>query len=274
MIHAIQIGPLSLPAGFLLLALATGIALWTGHLLARGAGVDVESRLYRALLAGVLCARLGFVLQHLDAYASAPWSILDIRDGGWSAWSGLLGAWIYSLVAVRRSAAMKKPLLSALALSSTVWAIGMVFLAMPPREVPTLPDFDALSLEGDRISLPAYAGKPAVINLWATWCPPCRREMPALERAQNQHPDVHIVFLNQGETPARIQQFLAENRLSLRHVLLDPQGEVARSLGHRSLPTTLFFNAEGRLADVRVGELSYPTLAQRIDALKRGKPTE
>lgn len=123
-------------------------------------------------------------------------------------------------------------------------------------------------MKGDQISLSSYVGKPTVINLWATWCPPCRREMPVFERVQNEHPEVNIVFLNQGEAPAKIQQFLTGNKLSLRNVLLDSTGEVARSLGHRGLPTTLFFNAAGHLVDVRVGEFSYPTLNQRIKALK------
>ncbi len=143
-------------------------------------------------------------------------------------------------------------------------------LALPFRERQFLPDFNTLSIKGDQIALQSYVGKPTVVNLWATWCPPCRREMPVFERAQNEHLDINIVFLNQGEAPAKIQQFLTRNKLSLRNVLLDSTGEVARSLGHRGLPTTLFFNATGRLVDVHVGEFSYPTLNQRINALKVG----
>lgn len=270
MIHSIQIGPLSLPPALLLLALTLMIALFIGNRLGRAAGVVVENQIYLILLAGAIFARATYVIQHHEAYLATPWSILDIRDGGWSAWAGLLGAWLYAMTMFRRPPALKKALAPALIASSIVWAIGMAFLSLPPREQRPLPAFKTLNMEGEQVSLPSFAGRPTIINLWATWCPPCRREMPAFERAQNEHPDVHIVFLNQGEAPAKIQQFLAANHLALKNVLLDTQGEVGRSLGHRSLPTTLMFNAEGRLVDTRVGEFSYPTLVQRINSLKNG----
>ena len=271
MIQAIQIGPLSLPSGLILIAIALIAAVLIGNRMGRKAGVEIENRMYHILFVGVLCARLGFVLQQHEAYASAPWSVLDLRDGGWSPWVGLLGAWLYAVTVVRRLPAVKKPLMFALMAASSIWILGTAVLALPPRESQLLPEFDTLTMEGQRISLPSYVGKPTVINLWATWCPPCRREMPVFQRAQHENRDVNIVFLNQGEAPAKIQQFLTGNKLSLRNVLLDPSGEVARSLGHRGLPTTLFFDAAGRLVDVRVGELSYPTLSQRIDALKMPK---
>ena len=268
MIHAIQIGPVSLPPGLVLAALVLTIALLVGNFLGRKAGVEIESRIYRVLFVSAICARLGFVLQHHEAYSSTPWSIFDLRDGGWSPWAGLLAAWLYATMVVRRFPAMKKSLLSGLTAASAVWVVGTAVLALPSREGQFLPNFNTLSMKGDQISLSSYVGKPTVINLWATWCPPCRREMPVFERVQNEHPEVNIVFLNQGEAPAKIQQFLTGNKLSLRNVLLDSTGEVARSLGHRGLPTTLFFNAAGHLVDVRVGEFSYPTLNQRIKALK------
>lgn len=268
LIHAVQIGPLSLPAGLILVAIALTTALLLGNRMGRKAGVEVEGRMYRILFVSVLCARLGFVLQNHEAYASAPWSVVDLRDGGWSTWAGLIGAWLYTATVVRRLPATKKPLMSALIAASSIWIVGAAALALSPRESQFLPEFDVLSMEGHQVSLPSYAGKPTVINLWATWCPPCRREMPVFQRAQNEHPDVNIVFLNQGEAPAKVQQFLTGNKLTLRNVVLDPAGAVARSLGHRGLPTSLFFDAAGRLVDVRVGELSYPTLSQRLDALK------
>lgn len=259
-----------MPPGLILIGLVLATALIIGNRLGRKAGIDVENRIHLILLAGAVSARAGFILQHLQAYLGSPWSMLDIRDGGWSAWAGTLGAWLCAAYLIWRHRELKKPLLPALITSSAVWVAGLALLSLPPRDAPTLPSFSTLSMEGAQVALPSYVGKPTIINLWATWCPPCRREMPAFERVQKEYPDVHIVFLNQGEAPAKIQQFLVTNKLSLKNVLLDTQGEVGRSLGHRSLPTTLLFNAEGRLVDTRVGEFSYPTLVQRISLLKNG----
>lgn len=105
-------------------------------------------------------------------------------------------------------------------------------------------------------------------------CPPCRREMPVLQQAQAQRGDVHFVFLNQGETPSRVQAFLATQPQALRNVLLDTEGRLGVQRGHRALPTTLFFDAQGRLVDTRVGELSAASLAERLSRLdaEPGRP--
>ena len=130
-----------------------------------------------------------------------------------------------------------------------------------------LPPLAVQSLEGPTVSLASFQGKPTVVNLWATWCPPCRREMPVLEQAQVQRPDVNFVFLNQGESPDRVRSFLAAQNLPLRNVLLDVHGRAGIELGHRALPTTLFYDARGRLVDTRVGELSQASLGQRLSML-------
>jgi thiol-disulfide isomerase/thioredoxin len=124
-------------------------------------------------------------------------------------------------------------------------------------------------IDGAPAALSAFHGKPTVINLWASWCPPCRREMPAFAKAQASNPDVNFVFLNQGEAPPDVAQFLAQHAPTLRNVLLDPAGEASRKLSNRGLPATLFLDAQGRLVDLRVGELSTASLAQRLEAIQK-----
>lgn len=265
----ITIGPLALPLGMLLLAVAAILALLTGNRLARRAGVEIEGDLYRILLVSLLVARVAFVLQYPDPYYAAPWTILDIRDGGWEAGAGLVAAWFQAGVLARREPTLRKPLLSAVAVASAVWLAGTVFTLLPaPGETP-LPRFTAHSIDGEPVDLAAYAGKPTVINLWASWCGPCRREMPVFARAQHEHPGVEFVFLNQGEATATVRRFLDDNRLGLRNVLLDPKAEVGRAFQQRALPTTLFFDATGHLVDIRVGALSDATLMQRVTPLLR-----
>jgi thiol-disulfide isomerase/thioredoxin len=114
------------------------------------------------------------------------------------------------------------------------------------------------------VRLTDFVGKPTVINLWASWCPPCRREMPAMQHSQAGNPDVNFVFVNQGEEHPAVVEYLSRQRLVLRNVLLDPQGSAGAALGSGALPTTLFFDARGRLVSARLGELSSATLDQRL----------
>ncbi|KAG1306583.1 hypothetical protein G6F63_016544 [Rhizopus arrhizus] len=93
--------------------------------------------------------------------------------------------------------------------------------------------------------------------------------MPAFAKAQAANPDVNFVFLNQGEAPTDVAQFLAQHAPALRNVLLDLAGEASRKLSNRGLPATLFLDAQGRLVDLRVGELSTASLAQRLEAIQK-----
>lgn len=82
--------------------------------------------------------------------------------------------------------------------------------------------------------------------------------MPVLQQGQERRPDVTFVFVNQGETAARVNAFLAREGLGIRNVLLDGASTASSQLGVRRLPTTLFIGRRGRLVASHVGELSYP----------------
>lgn len=271
--QALHIGPLALPAGVLLTLLATATAWLLGRVLLPrddGAGAAFTHLLERTLLVALVVARVAFVLEYRDAYGAAPWRVLDIRDGGWQPQAGLIAAWIYALARLRQAAGLRRPVTAALVAASVVWLAGAVALAISGPQGRPLPGLVTTTLEGQPKPLAAFAGQPVVINLWATWCPPCRREMPVLQQAQRQHTGVHFVFLNQGETAATVRHYLARSGLELHNVLLDPRREVAREFEQSALPTTLFFDAQGRLVSLRVGELSEATLAQRLQALAPG----
>jgi thiol-disulfide isomerase/thioredoxin len=181
-------------------------------------------------------------------------------------------ALLFGLLRARRQAGLRKPVLAAALTTGTVLLLGgMAALVMAPAAAP-LPPLTLSSLEGRPVSLTDFAGKPTVVNLWATWCPPCRREMPALQQAQAANPDVNFVFVNQGEESPTIVAFLDRHGLALRNVLVDPQSSAGAALGHGALPTTLFFDAQGRLAGTRIGELSQATLTQRLAGLRAASP--
>lgn len=267
MSQTLQLGPLVLSLPLLLAAAAFLLASFAGRRLGKDHGAEVERQLMRMLLLGLLAARLAFVLQFRDAYLKSPLDILDIRDGGWHAAIGLGTALAYLGVVLARRAALRKPLAAALAVGAGVWLAGTLALSWnAPPEV-RMPQLALPSMDGSTIALSTYEGRPTVVNLWATWCPPCQREMPVLHAAQLARPDLHFVFLNQGESPQQVAAYLRKSDLALRNVLLDARGEVGAALGHRALPTTLFFDAQGRLVDTRVGELSEASLAERLSSL-------
>jgi thiol-disulfide isomerase/thioredoxin len=264
----LQLGPLALPLSLLLFAAAILVALVVGKRLGRRAGVDAEAVLLRMLLLGAVAARLGFIWEWRGPYLRDPLSMLDIRDGGWEPVAGIAAACLYGLARMNRQRALRRPVvaatLTALALCA---AVELALLGWVEPGAP-LPALRLAALDGRSVALADFAGKPTVVNLWATWCPPCRREMPLLQQAQAARPDIQFVFVNQGETPEQVARFLAAQRLPLRNVLLDGGLAAGAALGQRALPTTLFFDATGRLVSTRIGALSEATLAQRLEALR------
>ena len=142
--------------------------------------------------------------------------------------------------------------------------------------MPSLPAFMGSVGQDIRNGLAALAaGKPMVVNLWATWCPPCRREMPVLAAAQKQETGVSFVFVNQGEAGAgaTAQRYLSIEKIELTNVLLDQGARLGREVGSGSLPTTLFYDANGRLVDTHLGQLSAASLASKLSKLRApGKP--
>ena len=267
MTPSIQIGPLVLPSSLLLFFAAVALGIFVGKRVGRRTGIDVEPHTFHVLIVAVVLARIVFVWQYKDAYLEAPLSMLDIRDGGWNALAGVIAAWAYTLFLIRPRPALRKPLLAAIGTASALWIAGSIALPMLQQEQVRLPIITLSTLDGATTPLPSFEGKPTVVNLWATWCPPCQREMPVLQRAQADHPELHFVFLNQGESAETVQRFLASRNLDLRNVLLDPKGQAGAHFKQSALPATLFFDAQGRLVDQRIGELSHATLAQRLASL-------
>lgn len=269
--QTVAIGPLTFSA-LMLLGLAGAVlgaiaGAWAG----RASRVDIEPLLFRAAVIGLVVARLGFVASFHAAYFEAPLSIVDIRDGGWMPTAGFAAAAAYLVFVAVRRASLRVPLAAATATAATVWVLGAAGLsALPEPGADGLPAIALQDLEGREVALTAFRGKPTVVNLWATWCPPCRRELPTLRDAQARRGDINFVFLDHAEAPEPVRRFLAAQDLGLRNVLLDLHGQVSQQLGSRALPTTLFFDAAGRLVDARVGELSPATLNQRLAALSPG----
>ncbi|HAL36611.1 MAG TPA: thiol:disulfide interchange protein [Polaromonas sp.] len=264
----VNLGPFAIPISQLVLMIALLVALGAGHLVGRRQQTGgIGHILSDMLLVALLVARIAFVAIWFDTYRNSLWSILDIRDGGFTPWAGMVAALLVAIWHGWRRAASRKPLILGLAAGALVW--GGMFGALRMLERPVLPKVSLTTLAGEPADLAALAaGKPMVVNLWASWCPPCRREMPVLAAAQQQETGVRFVFVNQGEDGATAQHYLSASRLDLANVLLDPGAHLGREVGSAGLPTTLFYDANGRLVDTQLGGLSPASLASKLKRLR------
>ena len=256
-----------------LVAVAAFLAWWLVRALARHLGGHADPSAPKragalftdALLVGLLAARLGYVLRWWPEYAVAPWSILAIGDGGFLWWIGLPAALAFVGWRSAGQPRLRTPLLAGIAAGMLAWFALGATLALLQRSAPPLPDIAVVTLDGSHARLDASAGKPVVLNLWATWCPPCRREMPVFEDAVQAYPGVRFVLLNQGEDAATIGDYLDREGLHLHaQVLLDLHSLAMPATNTRGLPTTLFFDADGHLVDTHMGELTRASLADTL----------
>jgi thiol-disulfide isomerase/thioredoxin len=264
----VTIGPLVLPASLLVTFTAVILGVTVGNRIARSDGVQVERVLLFVIAVAVLTARAAFVGVYWDRYANEPWRIIDVRDGGFRLALGVLAAVAAGAWVAWRQVDKRKAVLAGVLSGTLLWVAGTAIADLFPV-AGGLPELSLTDLEGKVVPLSALAGKPVVLNVWATWCPPCRREMPVLKQAQRTVPGVTFVFVNQGESAGTIRAYLGAQSLKLENVLLDPTGSVAAAAHAPGLPTTLFFDAGGKLVDRRMGELSPATLAQRLELLAR-----
>jgi thiol-disulfide isomerase/thioredoxin len=264
----INLGPLALSTAHMLLLLSLLLATLTGWYVGRRSGVNPEKQLFRLLMAGLVVARVAFVAMYFEHYRERPWQMLDIRDGGFLAWPGLLAALLLGAWLAWRTQPIRKPLTCALAIGVLSWGLGS--LTLHGLEQGTrLPKLSLVDASGATVALEDYAGKPLVINLWATWCPPCRREMPVLAEAQRDNPGLTILFVNQGEGPTAVNQYLASAGLNLDNLLFDSTSRLGQHVGSMALPSTLFYDAEGRQVGSHLGELSKASLAHALKVLQQ-----
>lgn len=258
---AITLGPLVLPGDrFALLAALVLFLVITGVLAAR---ISPRFNGWSTVVAlgALAAARLGHVIENAGHFAETPWRALAIWQGGFS--------WIWTapvvIVATVLMLPMRRERLWALVPLLAAGVVGATLLHRAETTPPIAPPALALiSLDDTAVDLERLAGQPTVINLWASWCAPCRREMPTLQAAQAAHPEVRFLYINQREPEAVIRAWMADEGLGLGPVLRDPYGAVADHYGAVGLPATLFLDADGRLRAAHLGEISPEELARQV----------
>jgi peroxiredoxin len=129
------------------------------------------------------------------------------------------------------------------------------------------PDFSLAALDGGEVALSDFHGQPVVLNFWATWCPPCRAEVPALQAAsESLAGEAVILGVSVQETPPTVSQFADEFGITYP-VVLDQSAQVALAYRVISFPTTFFIDEQGVVVEIVHSSLSEPLILTRLDGL-------
>lgn len=136
------------------------------------------------------------------------------------------------------------------------------------------PPFTLTTVDGRTVSLSDYKGQVVMLNIWATWCPPCVRETPRLVRVYEDYKAQGFVILGLNTTyqdkREAVATFVRDHKVSYP-VLLDTDGSVGRSYGGRLLPTSYLIDRDGKIVVTKVGEVDEAQLREQVTALLRGE---
>jgi len=122
------------------------------------------------------------------------------------------------------------------------------------------------TLDGTRVSLADFRGRPVLINFWATYCAPCRREMPLIERTAAQHPRLVVLLIDERDSHQSASAFVNELQITST-VLFDGDGRVGDAYGISGLPTTFFIRTDGAIEGRYIGETNAGILGPHISAI-------
>ncbi|WP_286238574.1 TlpA disulfide reductase family protein [Neptuniibacter halophilus] len=153
--------------------------------------------------------------------------------------------------------------------------LSLLLLTPPLHAAPAnLYQLSYSDLTNTPVSLAQYKGKVILLNFWATWCPPCIKEMPSMQRLKTQLADqpFEIVAINMGEDSQSVTDFLQQLETQLSFpVLLDPDNDSFKTFKVRGLPMTLLYDQEGNLVETIMGvrEWDQPSAVAGIKALIR-----
>jgi peroxiredoxin len=143
-----------------------------------------------------------------------------------------------------------------------------------PRRNFLAPTFELDTIAGESVNLADFRGQPVILNFWASWCPPCRAEMPDFQQAWQEYSDSDLIILSVNathqDTLPEIERFIELNDLAFP-ILLDTSGTVSSTYQIRALPTTFLIDREGVILKTLIGgPLPLSLLRVEADLLLKG----
>ena len=142
---------------------------------------------------------------------------------------------------------------------------SLAVVIQPPVPGQNMSDLPLTTLDGRSAHLSDYRGRTVLINTWATWCPPCRAEMPYLETyyQQHQHDGFVILAINAGESPATASSFITDNQVTFP-VFVDPEEHLMDELHISDYPTSIVVGKDGKVKGVHVGLFTQQALEAEV----------
>ena len=128
------------------------------------------------------------------------------------------------------------------------------------------PDFVLSTHDGKQVSLSEFRGRPILVNYWATYCAPCRAEMPLLQREADQHPKLVVLLVDERDSTPAASSFITELRIR-SVVLLDTSGKAGDLYRIAGLPTTIFVREDGTIEGRYLGQTNEQILGSHIAAI-------
>ncbi len=132
------------------------------------------------------------------------------------------------------------------------------------------PDFELTTLEGKTARLSDYRGQRVFINFWATWCPPCRAEMPDMQKLYESDIDIEILAVNMIESEKNeevVTEFVKDFGLTFP-ILMDENSDVVTTYRVQAYPTSYMIDSTGRIQFVAIGAMNHDLMVQEIEKMK------
>ncbi len=288
--EAFTIGPMLLPTRPMSVLLSLLIAIWVSGRIARYTGLEqgwIQGAAETSAWLGLIGARLGFVIANWSAFRDAPWTALYFWQPGYLPYTGVLLGGAYALWRLsQRHLGERMVYLRALGggfamgtlfLGGVLVSMGLLVSPNILRIGDKVPDFTLQTLNGEKVSFSNLEGRGVVINFWATWCPPCRREMPLLDAVQEKYGSrgLSIVGIDLHEPPAAVRKYVESIGVKFPIWVDAPQSrsgfdrtsELFNRFGGVGLPTTFFIYRNGTIQSVHIGELNRATLQNRAEEI-------
>lgn len=144
-------------------------------------------------------------------------------------------------------------------------------IPQPQQRLKSLPEFTLTDLEGQPQHSSRWAGKVLVLNFWATWCPPCRKEMPGFIELQNEFGEKGIQFVGIAiDNPDSVREFVGSNPINYPILIGDEKAiNLSKALGNRfqGLPFSAIFDRTGKVVYTHAGELKQDTIREHTSSL-------